>query len=328
MAMLWHVGGTAAHDRGLRNQLSTIIEFSVTQHYEKAESLLVELMQEDEQEPAFYFFMAAVIQSKMMDYEDNRWEAEFYRYLDISEKLARAKIDADKKDKWGYFYLGSSLSYQAFYEGKRKNYISAIKYAIKGMSALKKALDIDPQFHDVYFGLGSYKYWRSKATKYINWLPMIKDEREAGIEMVKQAALKGELTTYAAINELTWILIDDGEVSEALTWAKRGLEKFPTSRFFLWGVAKSYMNLKDFENAITYFQAILQSILDDELMNNHYNRAICYYNLAKAHHELGQHEKSIVYLDLIDSLEVTEVIAQRLTNIYRNSKSLRKSMVE
>jgi len=325
LIILFNVYHLDAHDDTVHDQLLTVIELSINHRYEVAESLLTQLIRSDDQEPAFYFFMAAVLQSKMMDYEDYRWEHEFDNYIDMCEASARGKIEVDETDKWGYFYLGSALSYRAFNEGKRNNYIGAITHAMKGMSALSKTKQLDPDFDDVYFGLGSYKYWRSKATKYINWLPIIKDERAIGIEMVQRAAEGGELTKYAAINGLTWMLIDDRRVTEALMWAKRGIEKFPTSRFFLWGVAKSYMNLKDYDDAIKYFELIISSFKAGE-MNNHYNKAVCYYNLAKAHYELGNPGQSIEYLNLIDTLEVTDATAQRLTNILRRSKNLRKKI--
>ena len=106
---------------------------------------------------------------------------------------------------------------------------------------------------------------------------------------VKKAALKGKYTTYAAINELTWILIDHGQVTEALKWAKNGLERYPESRFFLWGAAKSYYNLKQYNEALVIYQKISQSIQHIPY-NNHYNEVICYYKIAQCYYKLSQFE--------------------------------------
>ena len=313
------------NDNELKVDLARIIELSIEQRYELAESLLIEYISLDEQEPANYFFMAAVLQSKIMDYEDYRWEGDFYRYIDLCESYSRKKIAHDGEDKWAHFYLGSSLSYRAFYEGKKNNYFKAVKYALTGMSALNRALEIDSEFYDVYFGIGSFKYWRSKTTKYINWLPLIKDEREEGIKLVKIAAEKGEYTRYAAMNGLTWILIDAGQVSNALKWARKGGDSFPSSRFFLWGIAKSYMNLKDYENAIEYFNRIITS-LKTEKLNNHYNEIICYTNIARAYSKLDQGKMALHYLDIIETINLDQEIKSRLRNVFKKNKELRERL--
>ncbi|MBN2010155.1 tetratricopeptide repeat protein [candidate division KSB1 bacterium] len=303
------------------------IEQSILQNYSEAEDVFTSLISSEPLNPRAYFFKAAVIQSKMMDFESMEWEAEFYKLLDQTEAKAKQLKQQQPENPWSYFYLGSAYSYRAFYEGRAGSYVTAAKHGLAGIKALKKAIEIDSTIYDVYFGLGSYKYWRSKMTRYINWLPLIKDERKQGTEMVKQAASKGRYTRYAAINELTWILIDDGQVSEALSWAKIGLAKYPHSRFFMWGTAKCYFNLQQYNEALIMYEQILES-LSQESINNHYNEIICYYKIADCYYHLNDNDSALRYCNYISTIPLTDDIQNKLKEIFEKVKKLQRAVLD
>ncbi|MBD3287209.1 tetratricopeptide repeat protein [candidate division KSB1 bacterium] len=301
------------------------IDQSIRQNYASAESTFTRLINESPEHPRGYFFLAATLQSKSMDFETDIWEDEFILTLDKAENRARKLLRINDEDEWARFYLGSALSYRAFYDGKKNRFVSAIKRGLAGISELNKVIAIDSTMYDAYLGIGSYKYWRSKFTRYLDWLPLIKDERELGIKMVKLAAEKGTYTKYAAINALVWILIDHGDVSEALKWVLKGLSKYPQSRFFLWGAAKTYFNLQQYDNAIKYYQNILGTVQQEKL-NNHYNEIICYYKIAECHFKLQQHDQAALTLEKIRSFEIESKIRDRLKDIYSKSEELQKKL--
>lgn len=301
------------------------IDQSIRQNYASAESTFSHLIKDAPNHPRGYFLLAATIQSKSMDFETDKWEKDFILLLSKTEQAARNIIQKENNDVWTYFYLGSALSYRAFHDGKQGNYVSAIKRGLAGISVLNDVIEIDSTMYDAYLGIGSYKYWRSKFTRYIDWMPLIHDERELGIKMVKLAAKRGTYTKYAAINALVWILIDHGNVSEALQWALKGLKKYPDSRFFLWGVAKAYFNLQQYDNAIKYYQIILESVLQEKL-NNHYNEIICYYKLAECHFNLEKYEQTTSYLKETRLLIPEPKVKKRLKDIYGKLGKLQKKM--
>ena len=301
------------------------IDQSIRQNYASAESTFTRLINEAPEHPRGYFLLAATIQSKSMDFETDKWEDDFILLLSKTEQAARKILRKDDKNIWARFYLGSALSYRAFHDGKKRKYVSAIKRGLAGISELNRVIEIDSTMYDAYIGIGSYKYWRSKFTRYIDWLPLIEDERELGIKMVKLAAERGAYTKYAAINALVWILIDHGNVSEALQWALKGLKKYPDSRFFLWGVAKTYFNLKQYDNAIKYYQFILKTVKQEKL-NNHYNEIICYYKLAECHFNLEQYNQSVIYLKKARSLSIEPKVKKRLKDIYTKLEKLQKKL--
>ncbi len=300
---------------------------SIQHQYDRAENAFNEIISRTPDHPQGYFFLAATLQSKMMDYETDTWEKEFFTLLDKTENLSKERIAAHAEDPWFHFYLGSACSYRAFYNGKKKNYVSAIGDAITGMASLKRAIQLDSTMYDVYFGMGSYKYWRSRLTRYFNWLPLLQDERKTGIEMVTLAALKGRYTRYAAINGLAWMLIDDGQVAEAQKWAKSGLEQYPKSRFFLWGAAKSHFSLNQYEKAREIYLAILRSV-QEETLNNHYNEIICYFKIAQCDYHLSRFEDALKFCTYVYSVETTPKIREKLSEIFAQTDQLRKKIIK
>ena len=164
------------------------IELSIQHKYPLAEEILQNIIKNSPGHPEGYFFMAATIQSKMMDFETDIWDDDFFNYIKLTIKLADEKLkQPELTDNNIQYYKGSARCYLAFFEGRKGKYLSAIRHIYSGISILKKVINIDPSLTDAYFGIGSYNYWRSRVTRFINWLPLISDKRESGILMVKKA---------------------------------------------------------------------------------------------------------------------------------------------
>lgn len=303
------------------------IELSIVHNYAAAESIFANIISENPDSPAGYFFMAATIQSKMMDFESDRWEEIFHHFIQKTLSAAEKQLAENSNDSYSLFYQGSALSYLAFYNGRKKEYISALKNAVAGVSKLKELSEIDPDFEDVYFGLGSYKYWRSHATRHLNWLPLLSDDRTEGIRMVQRTVENGRYTRYAAMNQLIWMLLDAGRSGEAFSWALRGLGKFPTSRFFLWGAAKSALSLQNLSDAEDYFNRLLNSITAEPL-NNGYNEYICRINLAEIYFEQEKHSRAAAQIEKFSAMKLTPEIWNRLDDQRERADQLTKKMLK
>ena len=301
------------------------IELSIQHDYEGAEAIFQQMIEDEPDNPAGYFFMAATIQSKMMDFEADTWEQDFHRYIQLAIHHAKEKRADGKKDSWSLFYRGSAQCYLAFYESRKGDYLAAVRHGLSGISALKKVVDFQPEFYDAYFGIGSYKYWRSQVTRYLNWLPLIADERKEGLHMVLQAVEQGKFTRDVAMNELIWILLDAGRHEEAYFWALKGLEKFPQSRFFLWGAAKSSFALGQYHPAANHYQQLLNSIANARL-NNHYNEYICHVNLARCFAELGNYAEAVDQIQIVESLSLSPDLEKKLKKQHKLVQQLKKRL--
>ncbi len=303
------------------------IELSIQHNYSKAESIFQRLIECNPDIPTGYFFMAATIQSKMMDYESDQWRQDFNQYIQLAIDYAeKHEFNKQDNDHLSMFYHGSALCYLAFNEGRNGYFLKAVSHGLCGISILKEVIKIEPEFYDAYFGIGSYKYWRSQKTKFLNWLPLVSDDREQGIEMVQQAVEQGKYTRYVAINELIWILLDAGRSDEAYCWALKGLEKFPQSRFFLWGAAKSAFALENYATAAVHFQQLLDLIIAAPF-DNYYNEYICRVKLAQCFEQLQKFADATTQIIFVESLLLSPEIKKRLKKQQEELFRLKKKLL-
>jgi tetratricopeptide (TPR) repeat protein len=333
LILLFHILNYSFELCAQTNQVDSLIlsgtEQSLRHDYAAAESTFKKLIDLDTNHPQGYFYLAATIQAKMMDFETDLWEKEFYKYIDETEQHCKELIETNNQNGWAYFYLGSAGCYRSFHESKKKEYLTAVRHGLAGVAALKKALQIDSTITEAYFGIGSFNYWRSKATHYLNWLPLLNDQRQVGIDMVKRAAYKSKYIHYAAYNELIWIFIDTGQPSEALKWARLGLSHAQDSRFFLWGAAKSHFLMKQYSEALLFYNQILNSV-EKEALNNHYNEILCRYKMAQCYYQLKKNEETLALCDQILATSIAEpAVQKRLKSMICGAQELKlKVLIE
>jgi len=274
-----------------------------------------------------YFYQAATLQSKMMDYETDRWEKEFYRLVDEARRTGIKQIEEGDENPWTYFYLGSAFSYKGLYQAKSGGLVSGFLSARKGLGYLRKALERDSTLYDAYLGLGSYQYWSGRFSKYLDWLPGIRDERDEGIRMVKLSVENGTFSYWVGINSLAWIEYDRKHYRIALSLFKKGVEKYPGSRFFLWGVADTYFRLGYHVQAAKVYNDLLVSIQNDSI-NNGYNEVVCRFKLVRTHLALKQYEEALHHCDAILERKVSPNIERRIERRLEYTKEYRKKCIK
>lgn len=303
------------------------IELSIIHQYQRADSLLDLFIEKNPDHPAGYFFKAACLQSKMMDYENYSNEPEFVRLLQEAIRCADAALDAKNRtdELENLFFKASALSYLAFQQGKEKHYWRAFEQGIQAIRLLNKIVKKEPEFYDAYLGIGTFKFWRSQLTRALNWLPLVPDEREKGLDMVKLAIAKGTYSRYAAMNGIVWMLLEIHRPDAALHWAESGLHQFPGSRFFLWGAAKSAFAMNNFSLAKNYFGQILHSMAEDSIASS-YNIYICHLNLAKCKLQLNDVAGAKKEIDFLKNMKLSKATKKRLQKQIRETKNLTKKI--
>jgi len=265
------------------------IRLSIQQKYEQALALFTQMEREHADHPAGYFFHAATLQTRMMDYERYDEEEQFFALLDTTVRLATAAIRRDAKNAWAHFFLGGAYGYLAFYQAKQSRYLHAFQFGSKSIRALNKAAKLDTALYDVHLGLGSYDYHRSRLSRHLSWMPFVRDGRQQAIEMLRQAMRKSRYSRYSALNGLCWILLEEGRAAEGLTLIEQALREFPNSRVFLWCAAKLTAKLNRHRQAIGYYNRILASFAAEKV-SSPYNEVICRKNLAILYGKLNDRE--------------------------------------
>jgi len=65
------------------------IKAGLQHEYDQAFTIFTNLAEESPNDPVGPFFAAAVMQSKMMDYETNKWQGEFNNNIDLTIALSK-----------------------------------------------------------------------------------------------------------------------------------------------------------------------------------------------------------------------------------------------
>lgn len=287
------------------------VEFTIQQNYEQAELIGIDIIKLYPEHPLGYLFMAATLQSKMLDYETDLFKDKFFNYLDQAENLAEKAIKHDPDNPMNHFYSGSTHCYRAFYAGKQNQILQAYWHVSNGIQALEQATRLDSTIYDAYLGIGSYLFWKSQKMQFLNWLPLIKDERTKGIDLIQKTIAKGKYSQFAAINALAWIYIELKQYDKAIELATTGEKCFPQSRYFKWCLAEAFFRSKNYTQAINYFHTILSSIADEKF-NNHYNEVVCHQKLAESYFNLVQYDMALFHCQKIDLIHLDNDVQKRL----------------
>jgi tetratricopeptide (TPR) repeat protein len=302
-------------DAGIRQTLLCDFDGAMTTFQKVAEV--------DPGNPIGPFYLAATLQSKMMDWETDTWAVEFYRQIDRVIRMTEEKIEVGGRDPSAYEYLGSAYSYKGLFEAKQGRLVKGVLHAHKGVGYLEKALKLDSSLVDVCAGIGNYKYWAGHFYKYLKWLPFIRDEREAGIRLIRLAMERGRRSRWIGVNSLGWIEFDRKNYRAGLELFESGLREFPGSRFFLWGAADCAFGMEDFTLATQLYLELLSSIRNFGGRNG-YNEAECLLKLMKAFAALGEKGKAALEAEDLLALKTTSMAVE--SRIRKHRKAARECL--
>lgn len=256
------------------------ITLSINNRFIEAESLLLGLMVKGDSSIDVNFYYASVLNSKMTHYENKLDEEPFLEALNKmivqgERELENEKVKPANKAKI-LFYMGSAYGYLGFFQGQNGKWFSALKNGNRAKDFLQRAIEMDSTLWDAYLGLGAYKYWVS--TK-ISWIPLIPDERDEGIALIKKTISNKGHSQYMAMHQLIYILLDYGRFDEAQQFAEIIVQKFPQSTFMRWAHSHVYMKKKDLPAAIDSYKQLLQ-LIDNDPQPNPNHRLVCLARLG------------------------------------------------
>ncbi|MFH1337164.1 MAG: tetratricopeptide repeat protein [Candidatus Zixiibacteriota bacterium] len=295
-------------DERIKNLLQEGVDASFRENYPAAESIFDRIILLAPQDPAGYFFKAALYQAEMVDYESNFREKEFYENVNLAKTLSLERIKANRKDPWAYLLLGNAYGSKGLYDARKGNWWSGLNNGLSAKSALKEALERNPELYDAYVGLGSYHYWASVVTKAFWWLPFFGDHRKEGMEEMTLAYEKSIFSSDAAANGLIWMYIQEKKHDLAINLSEKMQSKYPQGKSFLWGVAQAYFEKKDWKNALAKYRELLEKLeenyMDQKPENasggtnqtstkpdQNYNIIECQYYIANCLFSLGRYQE-------------------------------------
>ena len=266
------------------------IDFAGQQKYSQARTVFDEVVRRIPDHPAGYLNKVILLEVMSLDFETPVPQPEFDRLIEKSEQLAEHMLERNPKSPEALYHLGMTHSYVAYYKFRDgENWVSGLKHGLDANSSLVDCLEADPKAHDAMTGVGTYKYWKSRKMSFLTWSPLVDDDREEGIAILKKAEAHAVYTGAQASNSLIWIYIEEERYNDAIRVAQSVLKRFPMNRLFLWGLASAAEKKFDWRLAREAYQRIVQS-LDGEVLERRYIEVQARAKLARMSHHLGDLE--------------------------------------
>jgi len=318
-----HLYAVSPTNPDIKRKILEGVELTILNEFSQAERIYSTFIDQYPEEPFGYFYVAAVIQAEMLDAEDYNRIMEFEKNIELCVRKAESKKKDRPNDPWPLFYEGSAYLYKSYMQGKEKKWWPAYRSAKKGAGRLESILEFDSTFYDAFLGIGSFKYWKSSKTKFLQWLPFIKDEIDIGIKMIKVAIESGQFVKLIARDQLAWIFLDSGEYEKAKKYAGENMRLYPQSRFFQWTMLEVFYRAGDKEQALVMSQRMLGNL---RMLphNNRYNEINCLLRMAEIQYDSQNYEEARIYSHEILSLVLDEQIRERAKKKLKRALEIRQ----
>ncbi len=288
-------------DRQVDSLLTTGINSIINQDYSVAQKTFQDLDKEFPQLPLGKIYLTAVYITKAFDYSENFETDSIYKNLIEAKAQSEKLIKENNKNVWNEYFLALSDGFYAYFQALNKNWFSALSNGLSSVSDFEKCLDLDKNFYEAYTAIGTYKYWKSRKTEFINWLPFVPNEEEKGISYIKNSIKHFTYNKYLAMNSLIWIYIEEKKYNDAIAIAKEALTEFPNNRSFKWALARAYQDI-NVNESIKIFYDLLNSY--NKVRNiNRCNKIVILHNLAQLYEKSGKVDMALSLCNEILSIK-------------------------
>jgi len=283
---------------------------------------LIDLFPDD---PIGYFYVAASLQTMMDDYRNYSYSDEFDKYMNLAIKKGEGKKKKGNLTDYDYLYLGGAIGYRGINEALTGDWYHGFIDGLRGKGYLEKALKLNPELYDVYFGLGGYHFWKSLKTRIFWWLPFAKDNRQMGIKMIKLAIEKGKYSREEAKLSLVRIYVENKEYENAFAMINELRKSQPNKPFLLWFLGRAQLETKMYDGAINTYQALLKTLIASPYYHPE-GEVECRYYLALAYFENKDFEDSQKQIDAILAFKDKSQENKNIKGFIEKAKDLRKKI--
>ena len=169
--------------------------------------------------------------------------------------------EPDRGEAW--FYLAGSYAPLVQWHALRGQRVAAARNGKRIKDALERAIDLDPQLDDAYFGIGLYHYYADVApmgAKILRWLLLLPGgDRVQGLREMVRARDHGQLMTGEADYQLQQVyLAYEHNPTEALRLLQQLDARFPSNPHFLQRIAEIQSDsLRDHTASAATWQRLL-----------------------------------------------------------------------
>ena len=266
--------------------IRTGLDLALQGQHEQALGVFAEVAKARPGHPGGHFYQAAAWERWIEDQQDYSAEDRFYALVDTAIVNGERMVADGTSDPWVYAFLGATYGLKGVYEAQRERWLPALRDGWRGVKNLKQSVSMDPNLYDAYVGMGTYLYWRSTLTKQIAGLPLVRDDRERAMGLLRTAAERSRYSKAGAKCQLLWILIKEGRFVEALEIGRDLYARYPTCSVVIFGYATALFRNGLLEEAESVYAEALR--MYESRREAHPHAMECRWGLAKTYAERGQ----------------------------------------
>lgn len=169
--------------------------------------------------------------------DDERLAQRFDKHSRAAVSKAKRLFKAPKTQvrAEAYFVAGMSLGVRGQWRLTNNQFFKAYLDGKKAMKYLKKCVEIDPEFHDAYLGLGIFDYQAAvlPGVLRLGALLLARGDRERGLERIQRAIDKGQFANrQAASFMLTIYQTTEKDPVKAVALTRRMRKDFPDAVYY------------------------------------------------------------------------------------------------
>jgi tetratricopeptide (TPR) repeat protein len=216
----------------------------------------------------------------------------------------RAPDDAE-----AWFYLGGAYAARVQWRVLREERLAAARDGKRIMDALERALEIDPELDDAYFGIGMYRYYAdvapsaAKALRFLLLLPG--GDRQEGLAEMLRARNQGRLLQGEADYQLQIIYLWYEHQTDRALGLLRGLqEAHPGNPLFLTQIAEVQdVYQHDVMGSLGSWRTLLSQARRDRVYAAGVAEVRARLGMARHLDALGLTDEAIEHLDKVVALK-------------------------
>ncbi|HHS50752.1 MAG TPA: hypothetical protein ENN07_06505 [candidate division Zixibacteria bacterium] len=310
-------------DETVRPAILEAIECRFDHRFARADSIIDSLAAEFPHDPAPLFLRGSNLYDEMMHREDYSEVSRMNAILDSAIFSARTNT----VDPWNLWIVGSALGYKAMAKIKLGKYLAGYGTSRDALGYLKLALDSPETRADAALGAGGYYYWASATIGFLRYLPLVSDNRDEGLDLLREAYDGSHFSRYAAGHAMVYIFINRNELDSARVYRDTIAERFPESLLPLWynlAIAEAEKSLENYYTAAHALAFALDTLGDEQIVNF----VEVHHFAAMSAKDLTLWDKAIYHCDKVLNAIEDDELSRRFRSQAKDCEAIRKTAIE
>lgn len=184
----------------------------------------------------------------------------FLKQSESAVDLSEERLDRNPNDTTMVFLLSGLHGYRSLVAASEKNYRIAMQSGVTGFSYTRKLLALDSNRPDAQIGRGMFYYMVGSIPSEVRWLTNIAGIRgdvDMGFRELEKAAESENAVRYDAMMMLMYLHEKEGELEQAVEYAKRLTDRFSENVIFLYKCGDLHEKIGNTDRAVEHYKRVI-----------------------------------------------------------------------